>query len=184
MDRIVAYIIAALLSCSCGIRKAVPKTDYRQEEAVRVERNTFVRSEGISFSAGVLRDSLDESLVIVEEYDSTLPVDPSTGTPPLKRREITRDRSRIRDGKTVSTSVQQDTMAEAVSGSGEAVQALSQEQVSSASPKKGRKGMRPLAKWLALGAAAATAVLLLRTAFKHCSGGILTVFKSIFKRTK
>lgn len=183
MDRITAYIIAALLLCSCGSQSSIRKTDYIQEAAVSEERNVLVRSEGSSISVGVLRDSLNESLVIIEEFDTARPVDPTTGTPPLIRRETSVDRSRIKDVRDVSASVRRNSTEEDISRSDVTVQTLNQDSVMPPITEKGRKGVRPLIKWIALGTAVAAVALLLRWAFKHGSWGVLALFKSIFKKT-
>jgi uncharacterized membrane protein len=125
--RTVLLFIIGLALMACGASRKAVKSDV--QEALRVERVQEVerdidRQENTASTATL---SQDETVITrIEEFDTSQPVDPATGTPPLKRR-VTQGREQKtnasqqqqteqtvaeKEKETIDTRVESDTAAQ------------------------------------------------------------------------
>lgn len=92
--RLVAWLVVILFLSGCGASRHTLKsgthTEVETEQAVQTgteEKN----AEAVTVKTAVTRDK--EVVTEVTEFDTALPVDPTTGTPPVKRKTIQTQRT-------------------------------------------------------------------------------------------
>lgn len=88
----ILMLLAVLASAGCGTSRRAVKTQTRsvREQTTGVRIRTAAETSAQTAAATELRQD-EEVVTEVVEFDTTLPADPATGTPPV-RRKITRTR--------------------------------------------------------------------------------------------
>ncbi len=103
MRKTVLLTISVLCLCGCGATRKATTANLQTESNVEqqvVERE--VEHETLDIST-VTEQASDEEVITTErEYDTTQPIDPATGTPPLKR-EVTQTRRKMDAGRQEQT---------------------------------------------------------------------------------
>lgn len=109
------YLIAAisLLLAGCSTtRKATATIHTVSAETTETQRIKQTERE----TTQTIARQADTDIIVtttIDEYDTTQPTDPATGTPPLKRRETTTAQTRAKETTTAeTTTTQRETVAE------------------------------------------------------------------------
>ncbi|MCD8081875.1 MAG: hypothetical protein LUF04_16210 [Bacteroides sp.] len=106
----ITILAVSLLVMGCGASRKAVKIDTHQAVEIEQTREAETFTESQETIATTAELSQDERVVtLVEKFDTTLPVDLQTGTPPLKRR--------ITQARETATTVSQEQVAEAAASS-------------------------------------------------------------------
>lgn len=84
---IIAWLLVTLLLSGCGTSRHLSKsnTQGKVETAEAVQSGTEEKTaEAVTVKTDVAQD--EETITEVTEFDTSLPVDPATGTPPVKKK--------------------------------------------------------------------------------------------------
>lgn len=108
---LIAAISLLLAGCSTTRNATSAAHDVSAEttETQRDEQTERTTSQTVTTQS----DANTVVTTTVDEYDTTQPIDPVTGTPPLKRREITTSQTQARETTAAeTTTAQRETVAE------------------------------------------------------------------------
>lgn len=134
--RLLQIALTALILSGCGASRRAMKSDtetIRETTAsVRTETDTTA-TERTTTLAGLSKD--EEIIIEMTEFDTALPVDSVTGTPPVKRK-IRQSRKAAAQARQVTT-----TDAEAVSSSTVSAEGTEKENTDAHSEEESRRGL-------------------------------------------
>lgn len=143
--------------CSCSVQRAATvreKSDEQQVTAVTTAVETKIQQ-----TVERQTDTNEQVTTTTEEYDTSRPVDPQTGTPPLKRRTTIR-----KETTTITAATQEQTASTAENRQAETT-ANTQTQREAAEQVDRKVGTHALI-WCILGALAVGAVVVFWKRFK------------------
>lgn len=178
---------AALALASCGTAGRIGGTaDIRTGAVSSEDSGTVTAAARAADTCRTYSETEAEFTYVREEFDTSMPVDSATGTPPLRSRETVRGRTR-----TAASAVSSSVSAAALAGSAarsETVSARDSSYTPAAVARteakekaEGRRFWRKAAVWTAVTAAAGIAVLLAAKTFKGRLSGIWKLIKGFFK---
>lgn len=151
-----AIVVLMLLFLSCGTSRRTMKSDTDSTRKttliIQAETDTTV-TEQTTTHAELSKE--EEIVTEVVEFDTSRPVDPATGTPPVKRK--------TKQTRKATTEVQQDitTDTEAAGLSTTSIQTTEKEIAVTHSEEKTRKGLNRLQQALCFVGASAIVALVL-----------------------
>lgn len=168
MTRLLQIALVALVLSGCGASRKTMKSDTETVReaaaAVHAEADTTV-TEQTTTHAELSKD--EEIVTEVTEFDTSLPVDPATGTPPVKRK--------TKQTRKAATQAQQVTTAntETVGSSTMSADTAEKENTATHSEEEARRGLN----WWQTALCAIGLIAILAVALRVWINSILTIWE-------